>query len=64
MTLRCRHKLPNPETAGCDIWDSVKAAADASPELRPCYRQQGSRGTWNWIYKVRCEKCPDVVRVE
>lgn len=74
--LRCRHRLPNPETAGyCDridpetgevlmsAWDALREAARRSPDLRPCPRCKGSRGTWNWIYRKDCAGCPDAVDV-
>lgn len=72
--LRCRHRLPGPEAAGyCDRvdsetgevirsgWDALREAAKRHPELRPCPRHRGRRGTWNWIYRATCAKCPDAV---
>lgn len=75
--LCCRHRLPNPELAGyCDRidpdtgevlmsgWDALREAARRSPDLRPCPRCKGSRGTWNWIYRKDCARCPDAVKKE
>ena len=60
--LRCRHRLPSPELAGYTTWEGLREAAERNPDLRPCPRQKGSRGTWNWIYRETCRKCPDAVR--
>lgn len=59
--LRCRHRLPSSELAGYTTWDGLYEAARRSPDLRPCPRHKGSRGTWNWIYRETCRKCPDAV---
>ena len=72
--LRCQHRLPSPALAGyCDIVDpqtgevlktamaALREGAMRSPDLRPCPRQKGSRGTWNWILRETCRKCPDAV---
>ena len=59
--LRCRHRLPNPELAGYITWDGLRGAAERNRDLRPCPRQKGSRGTWTWIYRETCRKCPDAV---
>lgn len=59
--LRCRHRLPSPKLAGYTTWEGLSKAATRSPDLRPCPRQKGSRGTWNWIYRETCRKCPDAV---
>lgn len=73
--LRCRHRLPSPELAGyCDVVhpetgevlktaiQGLREGAQRHPDLRPCPRHKGSRGTWNWIYRTTCRKCPDAVR--
>lgn len=57
---RCRHRLPNPETAGATTWEALKQAAAQHPHLRPCPLHKGSQGTWNWINKKACEQCPEV----
>ena len=62
--LRCRHRLPNPELTGYTTWEGLREAAERHPDLRPCPRQLGSRGTWNWIYRETCRKCPDAVRAQ
>lgn len=62
--LRCRHRLPSPELAGHSTWEGLREASLRSPDLRPCPRHKGSRGTWNWIYRETCRKCPDAVREE
>lgn len=71
--LRCRHRLPSPEAAGyCDRldqltgevvsgWDALREAARRHPDVRPCPRHRGSRGTWNWIERMACARCPDAV---
>ena len=73
--VRCRHRLPNPEAAGyCDkldpetgeviksAMDALKEAARRSPDLRPCPLHKGTRGTWHWIERKWCEKCPEAIR--
>ena len=75
MTVHCSVRLPAPEVAGCcDIVDResgkvVKEAvqvlrewAELWPHLRPCPKQKGSRGTWNWIERTVCETCSRAVR--
>lgn len=58
-TTRCRHRLPDPATAGYATVEALLAAAERSPDLRPCPRHKGSHGTWNWIARTLCESCPD-----
>ena len=59
--LRCRHRLTDPRLAGYLSWEGLREGAERNPDLRPCPRQKGSRGTWNWIYRTTCRKCPDAV---
>ena len=74
---RCKSRLLSPETAGfCDIvnpetgevfktgLESLREAALRSPHLRPCPKHKGSRGTWNWIERTWCEKCPAALKDE
>lgn len=56
---RCRHRLPDPATAGYTTLEALRAAAARSPDLRPCPRHTGSQGTWNWIERKHCQRCPD-----
>ncbi len=75
MSIRCRHRLPSPELAGyCDIiepdtgevvsrgWDRLREAARRHPEIRPCLRCKGKYGSWHWIERRYCMRCPDAVR--
>lgn len=55
--VRCRYRLPKPETAGYATLEALKAAAVRSPNLRPCPLHKGSHGTWNWIDRAWCAKC-------
>ena len=57
MTTRCRHALPSPELAGAASWELLKEWARRYPDLRPCPRQTGSKGTWNWVSRTLCERC-------
>ena len=59
--IRCKHRLPSPEVAGAQTWDMLKKWAAQSPHLRPCPKHKGPLGTWNWIHRTKCEKCPDAV---
>lgn len=59
VVIHCRHRLPTPETTGAVSWDVVKAWAALYPHLRPCPRQKGARGTWDWVYRDICGKCPE-----
>lgn len=47
-----------PEEAGASSADNLKAMAMQYPDLRPCPRYRGSRGTMLWIYRKTCESCP------
>lgn len=61
---RCRHRLRRPEDAGHTSWDALREAAAEHPDLRPCPRHLGSKGTWQWIYRSTCNHCPDAVEIE
>ena len=59
--IRCKYRLPNPETAGAADMETLKAWAKRSPHMRPCPLRKGSKGTWDWTYRKYCEKCPNAV---
>jgi hypothetical protein len=46
-----------PEEAGHATVEGLMRAAAAHPNLRPCPRYRGSRGTMQWIYRSLCRTC-------
>ena len=71
MEIRCRHRLPSPELAGCcdiidqetgevlrDAVDALRDWAAQYPHLRPCKKH-----SWNWLYRKACAKCGDRIEV-
>jgi hypothetical protein len=57
--VKCRFRLPNPEAAGYATLEKLKEAAGLYPHLRPCPRHKGENGTWDWVYRNRCDGCPE-----
>jgi len=64
MVIRCQHRLPGPEAAGYVSVEKLREAAEQAPHLRPCPRHRGTYGSWNWIDRKHCAKCPHRVEEE
>lgn len=47
----------SPEEAGYTTKDRLLKAAREYPELRPCPKHRGERGTMQWVYRESCKKC-------
>ena len=75
--VRCRIRLPSPESSGIGdridpetgeviemALDRLKRIAVECPDLRPCPKHKGSKGTWNWIERKACNRCENAVRDE